>query len=348
MFEARNEYDIFADICERLGDREAFTEGKEEMDWIREFYASAQDQGAAMGIDMPDFDSFWEQGDVRFEVTEEGRSFVRYADFRDDPLLEPLGTPTGLIEIYSRNIEKMGYEFCPPHPTWIEPVERLDGPGAAYPLHVLTSHPRRRLHSQLCGTKLREGYAVAGREPCLIHPDDAAARGISDGDVVRVFNDRGQLLAGAVLSDALRPGVIRVNEGGWYDPVSTEPGALDAYGDVQQSDGRYRHLGVGPGQLRAHRAGRCREVRRRAAAGDRVRGPGGRGLRRARSAALAGDVAGRGGARPNGRPCAQHMAAGREHPLLPLAGGRFRIVGLVRPLRRPCGRRRGWAVGRAL
>jgi trimethylamine-N-oxide reductase (cytochrome c) len=232
VFEARNEYDIFADICERLGDREAFTEGKEEMDWIREFYASAQDQGAAMGIDMPDFDSFWEQGDVRFEVTEEGRSFVRYADFRDDPLLEPLGTPTGLIEIYSRNIEKMGYEFCPPHPTWIEPVERLDGPGAAYPLHVLTSHPRRRLHSQLCGTKLREGYAVAGREPCLIHPDDAAARGISDGDVVRVFNDRGQLLAGAVLSDALRPGVIRVNEGGWYDPVSTEPGALDAYGDV--------------------------------------------------------------------------------------------------------------------
>ncbi len=232
MYEARDEYEIFADISERLGNRDGFTEGRTEMDWIREFYASAEEQGASLGIDMPDFDSFWEQGAVEFEVTDEGRGFVRYADFRDDPLLEPLGTPTGLIEIYSRNIERMGYPECPPHPTWMEPVERLDGPGAPYPLHVATSHPKLRLHSQLNGTVLRRGYAVADREPCLINPADAAARGIADGDVVRVHNDRGQILAGAVVTDAIRPGVIRVNEGGWYDPVSAEPGALDAYGDV--------------------------------------------------------------------------------------------------------------------
>jgi trimethylamine-N-oxide reductase (cytochrome c) len=66
------------------------------MDWIAQFYASAVEQGEGLGVDMPDFDSFWEQGFVEFPVTEEGRSFVRYADFRDDPLLEPLGTPTGV------------------------------------------------------------------------------------------------------------------------------------------------------------------------------------------------------------------------------------------------------------
>ncbi len=233
MYEARDDFSIFAALADRFGARDAFTEGKSEMDWLRAFYKSAEEQADARGIDMPSFAAFWEEGSVMFPVSERGRAFVRYADFRDDPLLEPLGTPTGLIEIYSRNIEKMGYEDCPPHPTWMEPLERIGRPDAPFPLHVATSHPARRLHSQLCGTALRKTYAVAGREPCLIHPDDAAARGIADGDVVRVFNDRGQMLAGAVVTDRIRPGVIRVNEGGWYDPV--EPGAdgtLCAYGDV--------------------------------------------------------------------------------------------------------------------
>ncbi len=233
MYEARSDFDIFADLASRLGAGDAFTEGKDEMDWLQEFYKSAEDQAKAKGAEIPSFDNFWEQGYLEFPVTDAGRNYVRYADFREDPLLEPLGTPTGLIEIFSRNIEKMGYDDCPPHPTWIEPLERLDGPTAKYPLHVATSHPQSRLHSQLCGTKLRDTYTVAEREPCLINPADAEARGIADGDVVRVFNDRGQTLAGAVVTDAIRPGVIRVNEGGWYDPV--EPGtdgSLCAYGDI--------------------------------------------------------------------------------------------------------------------
>ncbi len=232
VFEARNDFDIFADVSERLGARDAFTEGKSEMDWLRGFYEDAMPQTKSLGIEAPDFDGFWEAGIIEFELPEEAKQFVRYADFRDDPLLEPLGTPTGLIEIYSKNIEKMGYDDCPPHPMWIEPIERLGGAGN-YPLHVDTAHPQSRLHSQLAGTVLREGYAVAGREPCLINPADAEARGIADGDVVRVFNDRGQVLAGAVVTDAVRPSVVRVFEGGWYDPAEGgKVGALDAYGDV--------------------------------------------------------------------------------------------------------------------
>ena len=233
VFESRTDFDIFSEISGRLGKKQEFTEGKSEMDWIRGFYGDAEQQARAKNTKIPKFDDFWEAGVVEFPVTDAGNSYVRYADYREDPLLEPLGTPTGKIELYSKNIEKMGYDDCPPHPTWMEPVERLDGPNATFPLHVTTSHPRSRLHSQLCGTKLRETYTVAGREPCLINTQDAAARGIADGDVVRVFNDRGQLLAGATVTDAIRPGVIRVAEGGWYDPV--EPGtlgSLDAYGDV--------------------------------------------------------------------------------------------------------------------
>lgn len=232
VFEARTDYDIFADIAKRLGKEKEFTEDKAEMDWIKSFYEDAQKQAQAKSIDMPDFDTFWKDGVVEFPVTD-GASFVRHAKFREDPLLNPLGTPSGLIEIYSKNIEKMNYDDCPPHPTWMEPVERLGGPDMKYPMHIDTAHPNGRLHSQLCGTKLRETYQIAGHEPCLINTEDAAKRGIVDGDVVRVFNDRGQILAGAKVTDAIRPGVLRVNEGGWYDPLEPgKPGSLDRYGDA--------------------------------------------------------------------------------------------------------------------
>jgi trimethylamine-N-oxide reductase (cytochrome c) len=232
MFESRNDYDIFAALAQRLGKGQEFTEGKSEMDWLRSFYEDARKQAQATNLAMPDFDDFWKAGVVTFPVTE-GAKFVRYAKFREDPLLNPLGTASGLIEITSKNIEKYGYDDCPPHPTWMEPMERLGGPGAKFPLHIGACHPQLRLHSQLCGTRLREGYAIAGHEPCVLNPGDAAARGIKDGDVVRVFNDRGQVLAGAKLSDEVMPGVVRLYEGGWYDPQDpTRPGTLDKYGDV--------------------------------------------------------------------------------------------------------------------
>jgi biotin/methionine sulfoxide reductase len=57
-------------------------------------------------------------------------------------------------------------------------------------------------------------------------------RSISDGDVVRVFNDRGAILAGAVLSEAIRPGVIQIATGAWYDPETPgQIGSLDKHGN---------------------------------------------------------------------------------------------------------------------
>ena len=233
MFEARNDYDIFAALAKRLGKEKEFTEGKSEMDWIKSFYNGALTQAKAKKVEMPDFDKFWNgAGVIEFPIPAEAKKFVRHGKFREDPMLNPLGTPSGRIEIFSRNIEKMNYDDCPPHPMWMEPVERVGGPKTKFPLHITTKHSKHRLHSQLCGTVLRNDYAVAGREPCLINTADAKARGIKNGDVVRVFNDRGQILAGAKVTDTIRPGVVVVHEGGWYDPVDNKPGALCRYGDV--------------------------------------------------------------------------------------------------------------------
>lgn len=114
------------------------------------------------------------------------------------------------------------------------PHEWYRGPEAAdFPLSLSSSHPINRLHSQLDNTPLRQKYAVAGREALLINPEDAAARNIQDGDVVRAFNRRGQLLAGAVVSAAIRPGSVRINEGAWFDSVDPRvPGALCSNGSV--------------------------------------------------------------------------------------------------------------------
>ena len=90
---------------------------------------------------------------------------------------------------------------------------------------LIANNPARRLHSQHDhGAHSQEGK-VQDREPIRLHPSDAAARGIADGDVVRVFNDRGACLAGAVLDEALLPGVAQLSTGAWYDP---EDPAADA------------------------------------------------------------------------------------------------------------------------
>ncbi|MFV2800758.1 molybdopterin dinucleotide binding domain-containing protein, partial [Escherichia coli] len=98
-------------------------------------------------------------------------------------------------------IADMNYDDCQGHPMWFEKIERSHGgPGSQkYPLHLQSVHPDFRLHSQLCESEtLRQQYTVAGKEPVFINPQDASARGIRNGDVVRVFNARGQVLAGAV------------------------------------------------------------------------------------------------------------------------------------------------------
>ena len=113
---------------------------------------------------------------------------------------------------------------------------RRNGSGRAkaerFKLHLLSNQPKLRLHSQLDNGPVSRAAKVQGREPLWINPDDAAARGISDGDVVRVFNDRGACLAGAVVTDAISPGVTLLQTGAWYDPDTPgRVGALDRHGN---------------------------------------------------------------------------------------------------------------------
>ena len=246
--EARSDYDIFSGLATRLGIAEAYTEGRDEMEWIRHLYEIARQQAAQHALTWPDFETFWDEGHVEVPLPTEPT--ILYDAFRADPEASPLRTPSGRIEIRSETIAGFGYDDCPGQPTWLPPTEWLgDEKAKEFPLHMLSSQPKTRLHSQMDQGRFSQSEKVKGREAILMSPADAAARGISDGEVVRVFNDRGEVLAGARVTDAMRPGVVQLPTGAWFDPV--EPGrigSLDKHGNpnVLTLDKGTSKLGQGP------------------------------------------------------------------------------------------------------
>ena len=224
--QARNDGDILATIAERLGARRAFDEGRGEMEWLQHIYAENRARVAAIGIDLPEFDAFWQAGLIDLSVHDAPHDM--HGAFRADPVAHPLGTPSGRIEIFSERIAGFALDDCPGHAAWREPFEWLGAPLAQrYPLHLISDQPARRLHSQLDPSPWSRAGKVQGREGVHIHPDDAAMRGIADGEVVELFNDRGRCLAGAVLNPAIMPGVVRLSTGAWHDP----DGMLDRHGN---------------------------------------------------------------------------------------------------------------------
>ncbi|MEX3020438.1 molybdopterin guanine dinucleotide-containing S/N-oxide reductase [Kluyvera sp. STS39-E] len=217
--EARDDLQVFAALSElwEHGGQARFTEGKSDLEWLETFYNIAAERGASQQVTLPPFERFWQDNQlIEMPESEQNAAFVRFGAFRADPQANPLKTPSGKIEIYSERIASFQYPDCPPHPMWLEPDE-WHGNAQPGQLQLLSAHPAHRLHSQLNHTTLRERYAVAGREPLTVHPQDAQARQINDGDVVRLWNHRGQVLAGVVVSEDIKPGVMCLHEGAWPD-----------------------------------------------------------------------------------------------------------------------------------
>ena len=153
--------------------------------------------------------------------------------FRADPVAHKLPTPSGKIEITSPTIASFNYADCPGHPAWFEPAEWLGGALAKkYPLHLMSHQPSTRLHSQYDHGSVSLAAKIQGREAMTLHPQDAAARGIKAGDVVRVYNDRGACLAGIKIDDGVRQGVALLPTGAWFDPLDVNDVArLEKHGN---------------------------------------------------------------------------------------------------------------------
>lgn len=228
--QARSDYEMFSDLARALGVADTFTENRDEMEWLRHMYDTWRANAADVGHSFPDFDRFWQEGYLELPIDE---SHVLFSAFRAEPDANPLKTPSGKIELFSSTIDSFGYDDCRGHPCWYAPDEWLGSKRAErFPLLMVANNPRTRLHSQLDVGDFSQSSKIHGREPLRLHPVDAAARGIVDRDVVRVFNDRGSFLAGVAISDDVRPQVVQISTGAWYDPLDpADPDSMCVHGN---------------------------------------------------------------------------------------------------------------------
>ncbi|RJG40513.1 molybdopterin-dependent oxidoreductase [Mesorhizobium sp. DCY119] len=249
--EARDDHEIFAALAERLGAREDFTDGRDTESWLRHMYSNARQAAAAIGHELPEFERFWSEGVALLPPPPPAEQHDLLADFRQDPEAHPLETPSGRIELYSHVVAGFGYDDCPGHPAWLVPREWLGAPLAVrYPLHLLSNQPKRRLHSQYDVASHSRDGKVHGREVMRMHPADAASRGLANGDVAKVFNDRGACLVAVETSEDLLRGIVQLATGAWFDPLpgTDEAQPLECHGNpnVLTADIGTSRLAQGP------------------------------------------------------------------------------------------------------
>ena len=218
-YESKDDYEIFTLLSKRFGTDKKYTRDRTPMDWLQKLYTRSHAR-REMNIT---FEEFWGKGSVHYEIPDEARKYVRHEAFRKDPIANALKTETGKIQIFSDKFASYNYEDFKGHPMWFEPKEWLGNKELIkkYPLHLVSPHPTYRIHSQMDNTWVQNVHKVQGREPIRISPNDAKKFGVIDGEIVEVYNERGSLLAGVVVTNTIRDGVVAIEEGAWYSPEET-------------------------------------------------------------------------------------------------------------------------------
>jgi anaerobic dimethyl sulfoxide reductase subunit A len=216
QFEAKSIYDICTGLADKLGVKEAFTEGRDQEGWLRHLYQLTRDQDPS----LPEFDAMREQGIYKRKVEEH---YVAYKEFRNDPEANPLSTPSGKIEIYSEKLAELAStwtlesdEVIHPLPIYVPNFEGYeDSKTGNYPLQLTGFHYKARAHSTYGNVSLLKDAAL---QEMWMNPMDAQSRGIKNGDLIRIFNDRGELHIAVKVTPRMMPGVVALGEGAWYAP----------------------------------------------------------------------------------------------------------------------------------
>ncbi|NUW62652.1 molybdopterin-dependent oxidoreductase [Cronobacter sakazakii] len=216
-FECRTIYDITSALAARMGVGDTFTEGRTQEGWLRHLYAQSQ----RAIPELPDFDTFRQQG--IFKLRDPQGHHVAYQAFRENPAANPLDTPSGKIEIYSSALADIAAHWQLPEGDVIHPLpvyspgfEQVSDPlRAQYPLQLTGFHYKSRTHSTYGNVDVLQ---AACRQQVWINPQDAQARGINNGDLVRVWNARGEARIEAKVTPRIMPGVVALGEGAWYQP----------------------------------------------------------------------------------------------------------------------------------
>ena len=244
---SKNDFEIFKGIARKMGVEKKFTEGRSQEEWQKWIYKQTFEKASAANIKIPSYEKF--RKDKWFKIQDPDKPTLMLKDFRDDPIKNALQTPSGKIEIFSQTVADFGYDDCPGHPVWIEPCEWLGKVDKKYPLHLISNQPKNKLHSQMDHGKYSKSFKIEDREPVEINPFDAEDRDLRNGDIVKLFNDRGSCLAGVVIEEKVMRGVVKISTGAWYDPENpNKTGSMCKHGNpnVLTRDKGTSKLGQGP------------------------------------------------------------------------------------------------------
>jgi biotin/methionine sulfoxide reductase len=228
--DARTDFAIFSGLAERLGFGDAYSQSRNEMEWIEHLYQETCNNAAERGVTLPDFETFWQGDQIHFGGQLPSAEFM-LEKFRRDPEAHPLKTPSGKIEIFSETVASFNYSDCGGHPKWYDRSEWLGAFSPEYPLHLVSNQPKHKLHSQFDHGRASRELKISEREAMRMHPEDAQSRRLCDGDMVRIYNARGSCLAGLVISKDLMPGVIELPTGAWFDPQTIDGEELEVHGN---------------------------------------------------------------------------------------------------------------------
>ncbi len=239
--ESMSDYEVVVEVAKKLGREEEFTEGKDLRTLEKEVFDAME------GDHFMSFEEFVDKKYLVFPTAEDWEEDpIGIRGFYEDPENHPLETPSGKLEFYSERLAT----FFPtdnerqPYPKWFERTETHDERVSSeradmFPLLLMSNHGRWRTHAQCdditwtreiptCKVLGFDGYKY---EPCWLSPKDAEARGIKDGDVVKVYNERGIVLCGARVWERMMSGVAYVDHGARHDPIGPKidrGGAINA------------------------------------------------------------------------------------------------------------------------
>jgi molybdopterin guanine dinucleotide-containing S/N-oxide reductase-like protein len=238
--ESMSDYDIVCAIAERLGLSKEYTGGKSADEWIKESFDHSRIQNMITWDEIKERKYYVVPIDPDWKKDPHG-----LRKFYNDPKANPLQTPSGKIEFESIGLKEHfpDDEERPPVPHWIpygktHQESLLHPRSKKYPLLVCSNHPRWGVHANhediswlreisTCKVKGADEYQY---QPVWINPRDAAERGITQGDVVKVYNERGVVLAGAYVTERVIAGVVSIDHGARYDPIV--PGEIDRGGAI--------------------------------------------------------------------------------------------------------------------
>jgi anaerobic selenocysteine-containing dehydrogenase len=243
LYESKSDYQIFTELAGKLGFQQDFTEGNTEEDWIKKIFDVS---------DLPkyvSYDDFKKKGyfivpqEKHYKPTPGLRWFYEGRDCDTPDHFNPkrntakgkeLGTYSGKIEFASESLKQHlpDDEERPVIPRFIPSWEGHTSELAKkYPLQLITPHPRYSFHTHHDSNATWLGEIKGHRvlkdgikwRPVRLNPSDAAVRGLKNGDIVKLFNDRGMVLCILEVTERMRQGVAHCYYGsGKYDPI--EPG----------------------------------------------------------------------------------------------------------------------------